>query len=212
MVASRLVLGREAGIAARTSFAASVYEQAISLAAVAACGLTLLALGGSEGLGVAIPAVAVVPLGLVLLHPRVFGPLSAAVLRRLGREPLAVLLSVRQLVVLVIWYLGAAALLAVGVGLVVRSAGGADAGSLVYVGLSFLLSHVVAMLAFVFPSGLGVREGAFALALARNVPAGVAIALSAGVRLVVILSELAFVLAVVLLDQQGRRAEASRPK
>ena len=49
------------------------------------------------------------------------------------------------------------------------------------------------MIAFVFPSGLGVREGAFALALAQNVPGSVAVALSVGARLVLSLVELAFI-------------------
>jgi uncharacterized membrane protein YbhN (UPF0104 family) len=65
------------------------------------------------------------------------------------------------------------------------------------------------MLAFVFPSGLGVREGAFALALARNLPGGVAIAVSAGVRLVLTLAELVFVAAAVLLARS--RAARSSP-
>ena len=68
------------------------------------------------------------------------------------------------------------------------------------------------MLAFVFPSGLGVREGAFALALGRNLPGGVAIAISAATRLVLTLAEIVFVGAAVLLDQAARRAEAIKPK
>ena len=49
---------------------------------------------------------------------------------------------------------------------------------------AFLLSFAISVIAFMFPSGLGVREGAFALALAQNVPTGVAVALSVGTRLV----------------------------
>ena len=74
-----------------------------------------------------------------------------------------------------------------------------------YVGLSFLLSFVISMLAFVFPSGLGVREGAFALALGRNLPGGVAIAISAGVRLVLTLAELVFVAVAVLVARARAR-------
>ena len=92
------------------------------------------------------------------------------------------------------------------------SAVGDDGGSLLYVGLSFLTSFVVSMLAFIFPSGLGLREGAFALALGRNLPGGVAIAISAGTRLALTLAELVFVGAAVLVDQAGRRADAIKPK
>jgi uncharacterized membrane protein YbhN (UPF0104 family) len=78
----------------------------------------------------------------------------------------------------------------------VRSSAGPEAGDLGYVGLGYLLSFVVSMLAFVFPSGLGVREAGFALALGRNLPGDVAVSLAVGVRLVVTASELAFVAAV----------------
>ncbi|MEA2132649.1 MAG: glycosyltransferase 2 family protein [Solirubrobacteraceae bacterium] len=205
MVASRLVLGQEAGVARKVSLAGSVYEQALNVGAAAAGGLLLLAAYGSSTVGPAAWLVAVVPLGLLLLHPRAFGTISRRVLTRLGREPLEVLLSVRQLLALFAWYLSAAALLAVGVWLLVRSAAGPEAGSPAYVGLSFLTSFVVSMLAFVFPSGLGIREGAFALALSRNLPGEVAIAISAGIRLVLTLAELLFVALATLVDRRGRR-------
>ena len=137
-----------------------------------------------------------------MLDPRLFGRLSTWALRRAGREPLEALLTGRQLFALFAWYLVSVALLALGVGLLVYSAVGSDAGSLLYVGLSFLLSFVVSMLAFIFPSGLGVREGAFALALGRNLPGGVAITISAAVRLVLTLVELVFVGLAVLAARE----------
>jgi hypothetical protein len=199
MVASRLVLGQEAGISRKVSLAASVYEQALSLGVAAAGGLILLAAYGADEIGPAAWLVALVPLGLVVLHPELFGRLTGWLLRRAKREPLEALLSGRQVLALAAWYLVGAALLALGVGLLVHSAVGDDGGSLLYVGLSFLTSFVISMLAFIFPSGLGVREGAFALALGRNLPGGVAIAVSAGTRLALTLAELVFVGAVVLL-------------
>ena len=203
MVASRLVLGREAGIPRRVSFAASVYEQALSLGASAVGGVILIAAYGARSVGAAAWLVALVPLGLVVLHPRLFGPLMGKLLTRLGREPLDALLTTRQLVALFAWYAVAAVLLALGVALVARSAA-PDTGPLAYVGLSFLASFVVSMLAFVFPSGLGVREGVFALALARDLPTGVAIAASAGIRLVITAAELLFVAVAVLVDRRMR--------
>jgi hypothetical protein len=209
MVASRLVLGHEAGIARRVSFAASVYEQALSLGAAALGGVILLAAHGTGTVGPAGWLVAVVPLGLVVLHPRLFRPLTDRLLSRLGREPLVVLLSARQLAALFTWYAVMSVLLAFGVALIVRSAA-PGAGPVAYVGLAFLASFVVSMLAFVFPSGLGVREGAFALALSRYLPGGVAIAASTGIRLVLTLAELVFVAIAVLVERQRRRAH-TRP-
>ena len=95
-------------------------------------------------------------------------------------------------------------LLCAGVWLLVRSAAGPEAGSPAFVGLAFLVSFAISVLAFLFPSGIGVREGAFAIALAHNVPTGVAVALSVGTRLVMTLVELVFIAAVVLVDRHRR--------
>jgi hypothetical protein len=205
MVASRLVLGQEAGISRKVSLAASVYEQALALAVAAAGSLFLFAAYGAGEIGPAAWLVALVPLGLIALHPRWFGAVSSRLLRRIGREPLEVLLTSRQLAALLAWYALSSACLALGIGLLVRSVVGDDAGSLLYVGLSFLTSFVISMLAFVFPSGLGVREATFAVALARNLPGSVAVAIAAGTRLALTLVELVFVAAAVLIDRAARR-------
>jgi uncharacterized membrane protein YbhN (UPF0104 family) len=202
MVLGRVVLSQEAGVPRRVSLAATVYEQALSIG-VAAIGAVVFLAGYRHGREDArLWLLILVPLCLMLLHPRIFGPLSSKVLRRLGREPLARLLGPRPLAALLACYIGAAILLSVGVWLLVRSAAGPQAGGPAFVGLAFLLSFVISMVAFVFPSGLGVREGAFALALAQNVPSSVAVALSVGVRLVLTLVELAFVAAVVLVERR----------
>jgi hypothetical protein len=62
----------------------------------------------------------------------------------------------------------------------------------------FLLAFVVSMLVFIVPSGLGVRDAMLALVLARQVPGGVAVALSVGSRLFLIAVELVFVAAAAL--------------
>ena len=46
-----------------------------------------------------------IPLAIVLLHPRVFGPLSDRVLRAFGREPLPAVISLRGVLVLIVFYL-----------------------------------------------------------------------------------------------------------
>jgi hypothetical protein len=202
MVVSRVVMSHAHGVPRRASLAATAYEQALSLGVAAAGAVAFVALYSDLGHGGELWLLALVPAGLVMLHPRIFGPLSSWALRRAKREPLARLLSARQVAVLAGWYVLIALLLMVGVWLVVRAAGGAAVGDVGLVGLGFLLAYAVAIVAFVFPSGLGVRDGAFALALAQNVPGSVAVALSVGVRMVLMVVELAFVAAVVVA---GRR-------
>ena len=123
MVASRLVLGREAGIARRVSLAASVYEQALSLGAAAVGGVVLLAAYGARPSGPAAWLVAVVPLGLVVLAPAAVRARSRAGCSRASGASRSRRCSAgRQLLALFAWYRCSAVLLALGVALVVRSA------------------------------------------------------------------------------------------
>jgi glycosyltransferase 2 family protein len=203
MVLGRVVLSHERGVPRRATLAATVYEQALSLGVAAAGGVIWIA-AFSGGDDARLWLLALVPLGLLLLHPRLFGPASAWALKKAGREPLPRLLATRPLLGLLGWYAGIGALGGVGIWLLVRSAAGAEAGGPAFVGLAFLLSFAVSMIAFIFPSGLGIREGALAVALAQNVPSGVAVALSVGSRLVLTLVELAFIGGVVLLERWRR--------
>ena len=95
--------------------------------------------------------------------------------------------------------------------LLVHALVGAQAGGPLFVGAGFLLSFVVSMLAFVFPSGLGVREGVFALVLARDLPGEVAIAAAAAVRLALTAAELVFTAVVVAAERWVGSPAAPRP-
>jgi glycosyltransferase 2 family protein len=192
MVLGRVVLSYERGIPRRVTLAATAYEQILALGVAAAAGVAFVAVYDGGG-GARTWLLALVPLGLLCLHPRIFGPASAWVLRKARREPLPRLLPTRPLLGLVAWYAGAAALLGLGIWLLVRAAAGPEAGGPAFVGSAFLLSFAISTLAFIFPSGLGVREGAFALALAVNLPGSVAVALSVGVRVVLTTVELVFI-------------------
>ncbi len=200
MVVGRVVLSHERGVPRRTTVAAMAYEQLLSVGVAAGGGVVFLALYGNQGDGRTWLLV-LLPLGLLGLHPRIFGPVSSWLLRKAGREPLPRLIATRPLLGIVAWYTATAVILALGIWLVVRSAAGPEAGGPAFVGLAFLLSFAVSMLVVIFPSGLGIREGAFALALAQNVPGSVAVALSVGTRLVLTLVELAFIGIVVLLGR-----------
>lgn len=197
MVVGRVEMAKSHGVARRTSLAALVYEQSLGLGVAALASAAFVAAYGVPGSRWALLAVAGPPLLLVALHPRVFGPLSRALLTRVGRPPLERLIPARRIAGLVAWYLLTAGLLAVGVWLGVRALGGPLAGSLPFVGGAFLFAFTLSMALIIFPSGLGVRDGAFAVALAQNVPQGVGVALSVWSRLLLTLVELAFVAWVV---------------
>jgi uncharacterized membrane protein YbhN (UPF0104 family) len=204
MVVSRVVLGREAGVPGRVSIAASVYEQVFVLGVSAIGSVGLLLSVGDVDENPWVWVVALVPFGLVLLHPRVFERVSNALLRRFGRPQLEDFLSVRQVAAFMGLYAVASGLLGFAVWATVRGFAGPEVGAPLYVGTGFLLSFVISMLAFVFPSGLGVREGVLALVLARDLPTSVAIAAAGAVRLVLTLVELGFTGAVVALERRHR--------
>jgi hypothetical protein len=210
MVAGRVVLGRAAGVSGRTSLAASVYEHTL-LVGLSACAAAGLLLFGDLGQGDWIWIVAVVPFGLVLLHPRLFAPAANRLLARFGREPLEGLLSGREVLAFGAWYALVLTVVGFGVWWCVHALAGAEAGGPLFVGAGFLLSFVVSMLAFIFPSGLGVREGVLALVLAKDLPGEVAIAAAAAVRLALTFAEVLFTGLVVLAERRVSGAAAPRP-
>jgi hypothetical protein len=197
MVLGRVVLAYERGVPRRVTLAATVYEQVLTVGVAAAGAVGFVAFYAGDDRDARLWLLALVPLGLLALHPRIFGPLTTWVLRKAGREPLPRLIATPWLLALFAWYVIVAVVLGIGMWLVIHSATGGDAGGPGFIGLAFLLSFAVSMVAFIFPSGLGVREGAFAIALAQNLPTGVAVALSVGSRLVLTVVELVVIAVLV---------------
>jgi hypothetical protein len=130
--------------------------------------------------------------------------MSGWALTRLRRRPLETLLSGRQVAGFLAVYALVTLPVCLGAWALIRSAAGSGVGDPGFVGLAFLFSYAVGMLALVFPSGLGIRDGAFAVALSQNVPGSVAVALSVGLRFALILIELLFVTIAVAAGRRGR--------
>jgi glycosyltransferase 2 family protein len=207
MVVGRAVMAEGHGVPKRITVAATTYEQVIALVAASLLAVVaLLDIGSTSAVGPAAWLVLGVPLAVLVLHPRLFGPASAWALRRVRREPIGVLLPERRVVLMLGWYLVTSAMLAVGVWAFMRGVGGPAVGDPVGVASGFLLAFVISMLVFIVPSGLGVRDAVLALVLSRQVPGGVAVALSVGSRLFLIAVELAFVALAAFAGRNRRRA------
>jgi hypothetical protein len=128
-----------------------------------------------------------------MLHPRIFGPVAAWALRLLRRPPLDVTLRF-AVVLALLWYYVASWLLAgVGAWLLARAVTGLEVGALPIVVVAYALAYVVGIVAFIFPSGIGVREAVLTASLARQLPGGVALAWALLLRLWVTAIELVFV-------------------
>ena len=108
-------------------------------------------------------------------------------------------LGPRDLLVVVPIYLIHYVLIGLSFFLCTRSIGGFSWGSFPAVCGVYALSHAMGIITLVAPGGLGVREAALGLQLARRLPPGVGEALAIGVRVWFTLIELAL-LAVVLVS------------
>jgi hypothetical protein len=201
MVAGRMELARGTGVPRRVALAASTYEQILMLGASALGALAFVAYYGDLGRGGAIWLVAAVPLLFVLLHPTVMQRASGWALRKVGREPLTSVLTGRQATGLFLLYALVQALVGLATWMIVRGTAG-PAGDALWGTLAYQLAFTLSMLAFIFPAGLGVRDGVLALALAQELPTEVAVAAAVLVRLAMTMFEIAFVAVVSAL---GRR-------
>lgn len=193
MVVGRAVMAADKGVPKRVTLAATVYEQALTLGLGAVGAVIFLAAYGDPGEGQYIWLLAVVPIILAFLHPVPFRRLSDWVFGRLGRPSIETLFTGRQVGRLLTYYAVGVVIMMVGIWALVRSAAGPDAGGVAEVGLAFLLAYVISFVAFIIPSGIGIRDGVLALALSRHLPGEVALAISVGLRFALTLIELLFV-------------------
>jgi hypothetical protein len=205
----RITMSEKAGVPKRRTLASLVYEAALAVAgALVVAGYFVIQLPELEGKPVRWVAVGIGLATLVLLHPRIFGPMSAAVLRRLRREPLAVLLPESTL--LALWAGYALSFVLAGLSLFALAAAlyPVGAADLPQVAGAFAVGFSVSVLAFVLPGGLGAREAGLSAALAPVMPTVIAIAVAVVVRIVQIGIEL--VLAAVTQAAARREELAAR--
>lgn len=188
--------------------AAMIYEQALgvcsALVALAAFFPFWEYRPGLTALGLLL-----IPVIVALLHPRLFGPLSAWGLRLLRRPPLGVVLPFRRTVALLAYFSFTWLLCGAGAWLLGRALVGLQVAALPLVIAAYALAYVAGMVAFIFPSGIGVREAVLTASLARWLPGGVALAWALFLRLWVTLIELLFVALAVGAELLLRRRGAS---
>ena len=204
----RVELGRGQGVAWTSGTVGIVLEQGLQLVAALALVAMSLPFWPPESVVRQYAwLAALVPLGLALLHPRVFYPVVDRLLARLRQPPLAVRPSYGRL----LGYLGgyaighlcngsafACAAIALGAPLAMLPAmiGGA------------LFAWTVGFVIVVAPGGLGPREAAVTAALAPYIGADVAALAAALWRVANVLSEVAVAGAAEALARRFRRVAA----
>ena len=205
MFAGRLWMSVRQGLEADRVTAAMVYEQVLSVAGALLTAALLFPFWEYERALTAWSLIAV-PLFVALLHPRVFAPLAARVLRIAHRPPLRQVISFRRVCLLLAWSVGLWLLVGAGAWLTAVALTGVGAAALPQIVVAFALAFVAGMVAFFVPSGIGVREGVLAAAAAATLPgSAVAFAWALLVRFWVTLVELGFVAAVTLVERGARR-------
>lgn len=213
MVLGRVVLAAREGVPARVTAASLVYEVSLLLASATLVGAyALVAETDVDGWIKALSLLSV-PLIVVLLDPRVFGPISSWALRVVRQEPLAALIPLRTLLGLLALYLGIWLIGGLGMFLAGLCVYPLELGDLPTLTAAFAIGFSAAALLIVFPGGLGVRDAAYAGLLGGSVggfATGATIAIAG--RLVSTLVEVLYAgVAVWLGRRQSTRGGSTSP-
>lgn len=191
---SKIVSGQQYGIPKRTLALASMYEQILQIFTALGVGiilsLTAWSLESSPTLLLSITLAGVIAI-LVVLHPRVFYPVSNAALKLFKRDPLAPesLLSYTKLLQLTgLYILGQLGNGIAFFALVKAFAPLENSLFIPFIGF-YSLAGVIGVLTIFVPSGIGVREGILVTLLSQFVSIPEAITISVAARLINTLSD-----------------------
>ncbi len=171
-VLGRVLLSERAGVPRRTTVASIVYEQALqATSAIAVAAYFLISHPDLQGQPLRWAVLALIPILIVLLHPRVFGPIANRVLSAFGREPLPGVISLRGVITVFGFYIFNWGVVALGIYCVARSVSPISLSDILVVGSAQAFGYVAALVTLVAPAGLGIRDAAFAWAVKVATPA-----------------------------------------
>ncbi len=205
-VLGRVLLSEKAGIPRRITIASIVYEQAISAtSAIVVASYFIIKHPDLQGDAWRWGVLLLIPAAIALLHPKVFGPLANRVLRAFGREPLPEVISLRGVLLLIVYYSLNWVVVAFGIYCVARSVTYIPPEDILLVGSAQAIGYFAALVTLIAPAGLGPKDAAFAWAVKAALPSrsfalGSLIAIA--LRGVMTVAELIYVAGVTAL---GRR-------
>jgi len=170
-VLGRVLLSERAGVPRRLTVASIVYEQALqATSALAVAAYFIIDHPDLQGQPWRWAVLALIPLAIALLHPRVFRPIADRVLRAFGREPLPEVMSLGGVFAVLAFYTLNWGVVAVGLWCVARSVSDIPASDIPAVGSAQAFGYVAALATLVAPAGLGIRDAAFAWAIKVATP------------------------------------------
>jgi uncharacterized membrane protein YbhN (UPF0104 family) len=210
MFVGRAWLSHSQGLSVERVSAAMVYEQAMGVTS-ALLTVALLFPFWEHHPGLTALALLAVPILVALMHPRIFAPLSARALRLLRRPALDVTMRFGAVFLVLALFVVDWLVAGLGAWLLARSLTGLELRALPLCAAAYALAYVAGMIAFIIPSGIGVREAVLTASLARRLPGGVAMVWALGLRVWVTVMELLFVGLVVAVELLlSRRATGGR--
>jgi glycosyltransferase 2 family protein len=186
--------------------AGMVYEQALNVAAALVVTAALFPFWRYER-RVTAWALLAIPVIVIVLHPRVFAPLAALLLRLLHRPPLTRVLSLPVVLGLLAAFAGLWLVAGLALWTFAAAVTNVTAAAYPQITAGYAVAFVVGMVVFFVPSGIGVREGVLAAATASVFAGGgVALAWALLARLWQTALEIGFVAAATLAERLRRRA------
>ncbi|MBN8868912.1 MAG: flippase-like domain-containing protein [Solirubrobacterales bacterium] len=202
---ARILMSEKAGVQRRVTTAALVYEQAVSIAgALTIATWFLIDHPDLQGQPARWLPLLILPVMVLLLHPRIFGPVSKRLLTALGREPLPQLMPFRGVATIYVTYVLVWATMGVGVFFAARAVHHLNLDDLAIVAASQMIGFLAAVVSAVTPAGLGVRDAAFAWAVKVALPSdsfGVGAVIAIAVRATQTVVELVYVGGVTALTR-----------
>ncbi|MCC6755722.1 MAG: flippase-like domain-containing protein [Solirubrobacterales bacterium] len=203
---ARILMAEKVGVQRRVSTAGIVYEQAASVAgALTIATWFLIDHPDLQDQAARWLPLLVLPAMVLLLHPRIFGPVSRRLLHALGRESLPQLMSFRGVVTVYLSYVLVWAIMGVGVFFAARAVHHLNLDDLAIVAASQMIGFLAAVVSAVTPAGLGVRDAAFAWAVKAALPSGsfgVGAVIAIAVRATQTVVELVYVGAVTAITRR----------
>jgi glycosyltransferase 2 family protein len=202
MVVGRVVMAERHGVSKRGCLASIAYEGGLAVVTAVIVGAYfVITLPQLDDQPARYAVLVVVPLALIVLHPRMFQRLADFALRKLGRAPLPATLPFGRVLELALVYL--VGWVAMGVAVVGFAAAlhPLDTEDVAYAAAAYPVAFCAAVVTFVVPGGLGTRDAALALSLAAVLPGAVATAIAVGFRIFQTAIELLFVAAVTALGR-----------
>ncbi|GIG39618.1 lysylphosphatidylglycerol synthase domain-containing protein [Cellulomonas phragmiteti] len=208
----QMELGRRHGVARARVFAASLFAAGVGVVASLILGLAALPVLAGQQRGL-LWLFALLPVGLVCLHPRVLTWMASTIFRLLRKPPLDHTLRVSVVARSLGWALVSYLLFGVHLWLLANSLVDPGPAALLLCAGAIALGFTAGLFAVFLPSGVGVREAVIVAALATMLSVGTATGIAVASRLVFTVGDLvvAGIAALTAVVARRRAAAAGLP-